>query len=273
MPVKIKHANTQTSSHRGFSANFCQAHQSRATALYEKIQKRSHRFITKFMKKISHHTNLILILFNALSLSTSVFAKPQEYKPVFVGSPHVFAQVNIWQDKSLSPGRYAVDQASAWYEKIQSTQTAAPTNDFLLVFLGQTPTEIWTLEAGTPHDAAVTLFFNFVRTRNDGKRIEKELIKSFSVEDNSQPSMEELHETLLGNLWNITNKLKDSQNQLQPVVGNILTTTQNSNPETCSILAKTTATDLCYSLAITAEMCWHHFTWQASTLKKQKGTP
>lgn len=222
------------------------------------------------MHKTSRYQSLALILLTALSASAPAFAKQQEYKPVFVGSPHMFAQVNTWGDTTLSPGRYAVDQASAWYEKIQGT---APTNDFLLVFLGQTPTEIWTLEAGMSHDAAVSLFFNFVRTHNDGKRIEKELMKSFSAEDNEQPSKEELHKILLDNLWKITNKLKDSQNQLQPVVSTILTTSQNSNPETCSIVAKTKESDLCYSLAITPDMCWHHFAWQTSTHKKQKGTP
>lgn len=212
----------------------------------------------------------ILIIFLMLFFPDSAYSRNQSYEVVrFHNTSFAVAQVDIWDDLEISPARYAVGRAVYWYEKEigmkpspRPNDTGPQPNPFLLVFLGRTQTEVWTLEAGVMDDAEGKLFFNFVRTGNDGRRSEKKLIDPFvPYETNLDP--QKLERKLLDRLWQLTGKLSDEQNRLMTVTAVVDLGAVSS----CSIRAETEQGRLCYLLSMKADMCWHHYSWTAVTMK------
>ncbi len=225
------------------------------------------------MTRRTSYASLFLLLI--LSLPFTVWAKNIEHEAVrFVEDSSAMAQIAVWNDPAISPARYAVQQAVSWYKKqISPVPSPADTrpqpNEFVLVFLGQTPDEIWTLEGGLLNDAEANYFFNFVRTKKDGTRHKKAIIPPLIVEEEAmQP--EKLEKKLLGNLWRLTSKHGERQTQLMPA--NILFDLRDWEAKmaasSCSVRAKIADKTLCYSVTHTTSMCWYFYEWTAKHIKK-----
>ena len=210
----------------------------------------------------------LIFLLTILFLPFVVTAKNIELEAVgFAEENNVTAQVAVWNDTTISPARYATQQAVVWYKKQiapnlpASDSTQAP-DEFILIFLGQTIDEIWTLEGGLENDAETSYFFNFVRTSQDGKQQEKVIIPPIRVEEKPM-SPEILEKKLLENLWRVTNKVGDQQTKLQPV--NIVFDRRDLEAKlkskSCSVRAQIAGKSLCYSVTHINSMCWYFYKW------------
>lgn len=210
----------------------------------------------------------LIFLLTILFLPFVVIAKNIELEAVgFAEESSVRAQVAVWNDTTISPARYATQQAVLWYKRqiapsLPASDSKQTPDEFILIFLGQTTDEVWTLEGGLENDAETSYFFNFVRTSKDGKHREKAIIPPIQVEEKPMPP-EMLEKKLLENLWRVTNQVGDQQTKLQPanIVFDRRDLGTKLNSKSCSVRAQIAGKSLCYSVTHTNSMCWHFYKW------------